>query len=320
LTIFFGTGKVTDVQADFDKVLPASELRRLTQGSFEHKIEQVREAVEDAFDPEKSVLLACYSDSAVVSVGDKFFKVRVEEADSGHLAVTGREALVVDVRSPDDVDDLIEQEALGVVSLWLAGQVDKAKARLRALAPQVRATSSLGDSKLVDSVETVLKGDRPWKRAYQERQSQIREMLGSDLVVAELRPKFRKLYDGSTPPEKLAGYQQLVTADLSTIVGRLDRISESAKTAFERSREVLTTAQSSEQDDSGVLDLYEGFSVDLIEDLEQMKRQTAVAAKRIRDVGYQGKLRDVLADGLASYEVAGKFVEKVAGLLEAQEE
>jgi hypothetical protein len=46
-----------------------------------------------------------------------------------------------------------------------------------------------------------------------------------------------------------------------------------------------------------------------------------IASKRVKDVGCQGKLRDVLAEGIASYEVASQFVVKVAGLLvEAQEE
>jgi hypothetical protein len=306
---------------DPNKVVPASELRRLTQGSFEHKIELIREAIEDANPDQAVTIVATYPDKAVVAMGDGFLKVAFEESDSGNLVITSSDPLNVDVRDRDGLDDFVEQEARGVVDLWLSGNAESALERLRRLAPQIKVAPERDEAKLLARVESVLEADRPWKRAYQDRQEQISQVLGSDLQEDRLRPKFRKLYDGSITGAKLKGYADLVSEDLGIVVGRLDQITESAKTAFDGSYDSLTHAQSNEDDAEGVFDLYEGFAVDLIEDLEQLRKQTMTSLQRIKDVGCQGKLRDVLAEGIAPYEVASRFVVKVATLLnEAQEE
>jgi len=91
---------------DPKKVVPASEIRRLTHGSYEHQAERVRGVVEAAFE-KPAELLASFDSHAVVVSEDTFWKVAFEEADSGKLVVTTIDSIPVDVRDRKDVGDFL---------------------------------------------------------------------------------------------------------------------------------------------------------------------------------------------------------------------
>jgi hypothetical protein len=134
-----------------------------------------------------------------------------------------------------------------------------------------------------------------------------------------LRAKFRKLYDGSVEEAKIPGFGALVNQDLQAVALKVDGLYEATLGAFEASYAALLNAQSG-SDSSGVLDLYEGFALDLIEDLERVQTQAKIAMDRVTTVPSQGKLRDLLAEGIAPYEVASRFVINVANRLSKAQE
>lgn len=306
--------------SDPTKVLPASEARRLTQGSYESKIQQIADLVESAY--KGASIIATFTDHVVLEAEGQFLKVTVEESESGKLTLTERSDIKVDVRDRDSLDGYVQEEIRTVIDLWLSGAAEKAKSRLEAVASMVTANPIRDESGLIESVESVLGAEHPWKRAYAEREEQIHTFLGSDLEEvqeAALKPKFRKLYDGSMEESKLAEFEALAKQDLAEVLQRIEALGESTQAAFESSFEALVNAQSG-SDGSGVLDLYEGFALDLIEDLERVQNQAKIASERITTVPGQGKLRDVLAEGVAPYEVASRFVSNVANRLSQAQE
>lgn len=306
--------------SDPTKVLPASEARRLTQGSYEYLIQRIADAVGLAF--EGATVIASYPEYVVVESGGKFFKASLEEADSGKLEVTERTEIEVDIRDRDKLDEYVQDEVRAIVDLWCSGAADKAKARLEAVAPMIVGRPFRDEGGLLESVETALTFERPWKRAFAEREDQIQAFLGSDLDEVRsglLRPKFGKLYDGSVEEAKFPDFEGLVKQDLQAVIERVDTLFEATQEAFEESFDALVTAQGG-SDESGVLDLYEGFALDLIEDLERVQNQAKIASERINTIPGQGKLRDVLAEGIAPYEVASRFVINVANRLSKAQE
>lgn len=316
-----------EMLGDPNKVVPASELRRLTQGSYQQRIAEVAAWGREHWKNARQSLIAVDDASATFCVegddgGDMFIRVQLEKSDNGNLTRTDQQVLEVDVRDKDDLNDYVEAEAVGIVNLWIAGQPEKAKSKLKELVPQVQWTPIRAPEDIISNVESVLSADQPWKAAFVEREAQIKALVGSDLTEDRLRPKFRKLYDGTVEDEKLEGFRPLVSEDVQTVIARYAQLQEDTETAFEDSYTALLEAQTEESDDSAVLDLYEGFARDLLLDFDRVSKQTQIALRSTeKDVRCQGRLRDVLAEGIAPYEGASRFVVKVADLLtQAQED
>jgi len=314
-----------EMLGDPNKVVPASELRRLTQGSYQQRIAEAATWGQEHWVNARQSVVAVDDASATFCVegsegADMFIRVCLEKSDTGKLVETSQKVLEVDVRDKDDLDDYIEAEAIGIVNLWIAGQADKAKSKLKSLVPQVQWTPIRDKADIISNVESVLAAPQPWKTAFTERREQIKALTGSDLTEDRLRPKFRKLYDGTVEDEKLEGFRSLVSEDVQTVIDRYTHLQELTVEAFEDSYPALLEAQTDETDDSAVLELYEGFSRDLLLDFDRIAKQTQIAM-RVEDVRSRGRLRDVLAEGIAPYEGASRFVVKVADLLtQAQED
>lgn len=305
------------------KLVTAAELRRLMQGSYEQKIGEISEAVRAHFvrmhGAERPVeIVATHAKTVVVLAEGAFHKVTIAESAHGTPRITEVAPMDVEVYDESNVQDFVAKEATEIVDLFLKGSLKAAWARLEDLAPMVHAHPPRDQGKVVEAVAVATQAPRHWKRVFEERGSNIKRYLLDDLGELNerrLRPKFTQLYDGTIGSEKLSGYADLVEEDLEIVIERLEAVRAEVDAAHEAAQGCLYEGSSSDE----VGRMYEGFAVDLIDDLRSLHEMGSRAAFETNDVAARARLRDLLAESLHSREVAGRFVVAVAGrLTEAQ--
>lgn len=300
------------------KLVPSSELRRISTGSYEAKIEAAGAVVVDhlreTFGTSEVEVVATHSDHVVAHASGQFHRVSFQESDNGTIRVVDVAALQVETY--EEPTKFATKEAERVVDLFFHGSVDQAQEKLTGIIPLVITDQKRDEAQRVEAVETLLGGDRPWRGLFNERSAQIKQFVLGDLEVLEehrLQPKFRALYEGSIDDGKLQGYADLVEEDLEIVLDRIEAIHETTLTAFKHARPVLR-----ESGDDAVFPMYEQFATDLIDDLGTVHETGSQAAFKIENVACRGKLRDMLAESVHNYEVASRFVVAVASRLTAE--
>lgn len=288
-----------------NKLISIAELRRLTLGSFEAKIEEVRQSICRNLNKESFEILATKDNEAVICTGGKFYRASLTE---GEPFLT---ELDVEAFSHSNVRSLIEREARLIADLYIRGSVKEAVAKLEKLVPMVPLFK--GD-KIVGTVEALLTAPRPWRRLFELRCDRIKDFLGEEVVVVEnarLHPKFGKLYDGSIAEDELDSYDERVTEDLEVVIGRIAKVRDNIRAAFVAAGAYLF--ESAEQ----VISEYRLFADDLWRDLCSLHELSSHAMTVVDDTRDRGKLCDMLVNGLYDREVAGHFVVVAAKLVEA---
>jgi len=300
------------------KLVPASELRRISTGSYEEKIEAVRGVVVDhlreVLGTSEVKVVATHSDHVVAHAGGCFHRVDLKTSDKGATRVVDVGALQVETY--EEPTKFATKEAERVVDLFFHGAVDQAQEKLVGIIPLVITDQKRDEDQRVEGVEELIGADRPWRTLFEERSAQLKEFILDELEVLEAhrpQPKYRALYEGSIDESKLGSYADLVEEDLEIMLDRIEAVRETTLTAFKRARPALR-----ESGDDEVFPMYEQFAVDLIDDLGTVHEAGSRAAFEIEDVGCRGKLRDRLAESIHNYEVASRFVVAVAQRLTAE--
>ncbi len=300
--------------------VPTEEIRQLTYGSFEHLRARVEESLEESSsrlfgkDAPFQVLGTFQGYAIVLSEDARLFRVKFQESDVGEIKIVGAEQISVPVYSASNMDQFLIREAKSVVDAFLKGSVSVAHEKLRGLAHFAKDTPCLVPEKVVESFATMVRGERPWKRLYAERANQIRSVFTKEeakkLDQDHLVSKFHALYDGTVQESDHSGYRDLVLSDLNYLSGRIDSLLGSTNVSlklFNDSRSKLRA-----EDTDPLLSMFESFSEDFGQDLVFIKRALTEAMQHLGRVDELGKVYDVLAEALHSYEVAGRFVEKMS--------
>jgi hypothetical protein len=307
-----------------NKLVPAAELRRVTSGSFEQKIETSSEIItthlrDQVFGEDAQIeVVATYADHAVVHAKGLFHKVDLRESESGAIHVVGVSPLEVETIDESDVSKFAAREAESVVDLFFKGSVEAARGKLRGILPIVLTDRQRDESQAVEAVESLLTAPRSWRTLFQERSAQFKRFILDELETLEehrLQSKFQVLYEGSIDGPELSGYADLVAEDLGIVLDRIAAIQESTESAYRAAAPALDAA--SEEGDA-TFPMYKGFAEDLNNDLQQLHDRASKAALEIEDVACRGKLRDMLAEAVHPYEVASRFVVAVATRLTAE--
>ncbi len=211
--------------------------------------------------------------------------------------------------SVNEVNDFLEDESRKVITLWQKGNLEEAVHRLRALASASDEWKVRDTKGALKVWEQSLSQKRPWLKLLDEKKEEIEGALEQteDLY---LRPKFRKLYDGSIPNTDLEEYRGLVLSDLGKLQALNDDIFTQTKRATDKARSLVPQFE----EGSAVTALV-SFGEDLLADLARIDTISKESPKYISRVEDLGRLHDKMAMRLSQAGVAKNFVETMSNRL-----
>jgi hypothetical protein len=305
------------------QLVPAEEVRKLLKGSHEHTSSKIEDAVQRdrvrifGEDVGSVKVLGTFPGHAVVAATPgKFARIKFEEAQNGTMRIVAHELLKVPFITNENVDAFLLGEAKALVESWSKGDSQSVLDLARGILPFVQEKTQQSEAQVVESLVLGIKADRAWKKLYSERADEIKKFVRSEMVEldkAKLNSKFERLYSGELDVSEADGYRDLVQSDLSYIGTRIGALEELVSATVESVEKV--GEKIAEGDDRDTLVTFLSFSEDLGLDLQNLNVVVAEAARQINEVASLGRLYDALAEEFYHYEVAGRFVEQMAGKL-----
>lgn len=300
--------------------VPTDAVRQILHGSYEHLVARLDEAVQgerERIFGTKDVpvrVLGTFPGSAVIATVDgRFARVRFEEQKGGVIKVVAHEPVNLPVVTEQNLDAFIKKESEDVVEEMLHGNPARAAAKLRGLVPFMEGRTQVSPKQVTESLVVAAHAPRAWKRLYQEQGPQIRRFLWDDLAKLEsnrLRPQFKTLYDGTIPEAKLESYRDLVATRLHELAERAGRLADVVEASAKQALSLESSFRGLGEDT--VLGIFESFSEDVVSDLRGMQSIIDEGMKRLGCVSCLGELYDALVSEMYDYEVAGRFVERMA--------
>lgn len=305
------------------RFIPTSEIRRLSEGSYEHIVFQVdhlvKENVVRLFGGEMACeLVGTFPTSALVLSEDgQLVRVKFERAENGVLKLVSHGPEKVSVFTASTVEEFARKEIRRAVQAWREGRVEEAQRIIAEVAPYVDARPVREDHKIVESLIVAYRAPRPWKQLHQKRGGRIRGTLG-DAAILELqesspRPKFGPLHDGSLQESERLGYSDLLYTDFEYLRSRVESLRDLVEESYEPLGRVV---RSEEFKDEEAITTFAIFTEDLISDLRRLHQVVADAPKQIMKIESLARLYDAIVEGWSEYEIAGKFVETMSKRLQ----
>ena len=294
------------------------EIKTLVAGSYEQLLPRVHRALSEdrkrLFGVEEDItLLGTFKGYAVAATesGD-VFRVHYETSQDGTIVPLTSEPVTV----PKYTDaEFTKREAKKFVEAFLSGARTEASERFAVLvrhASEAAPTPVVAPSKVVETFEGLVKGERPWKQVYRTKLSEIREEIKSEVEKIDanrLRPKFKALYATESKvlaESNSAGYEALVTSDLKYLGERVKALESLVEGALTESRGSIPALKSAAMDPT--VKTFESFAEDLISDLRGVRNYLSENCESLNLLDAKAKVYDVLASELHSYEVAANFV------------
>lgn len=300
--------------------VPTDAVRKILYGSYEHLVARLDEAVQGERErifgtPDVPVrVLGTFPGHAIIaSVDGRFARVKFEEQKGGAVRVVAHEVVDLPVVTEQNLDAFVQQEAAAVVESFMRGETSQAESRLRGLMPFMGDRPQVSSKQITESLVVAAHAPRAWKRLYQEQGSHIRRFLWDDLSkleAARLHPQFKPLYDGSISDEKLEAYRELVTTKMNDLAERAVRLADVVEASAKQALSLESSFRGLGED--AVLGIFESFSEDMVNDLRGMQGIVDEGLKRLGCVSCLGELYDALVTEMYDYEVAGRFVERMA--------
>jgi len=295
------------------RFIPIEEVKKLTEGSYEHLISQIEGLVQQhsvkLFGKKtESRVLGTFSTYAVaLSEDGDVIRIRYGRNDEGSLQIEGFSSVDIKSYSQANLKEFVSGEVKTAVAEWMEGRVEQAQKRIAAISHLVDG-NTMDDSKMVESFIVSLKALRPWKSIYGERKQRIRESAGlrpGQLVEAADAPKFRLLYNGSIVEAKeLDRYKDLVVTDLASVATRVGGLLEQVEAAYDN---LCSVVRSEDLQDESIR-MLSTLSEDLISDLRRLHDVLVAAPSQLSKPDCLGKLHDAVVEELNDYQVAGRFV------------
>lgn len=298
-------------------LLSSDDLRHLLSGSYEsliHRVEvMVSENTEKLFGVKTDALvLGTFSGYAIVlSESGKLVRLKYEDK-SGKASLVEHEEVPLPRAKKTDVGSFVLEDAAHVVDRMLSGDLNPSDPSfLRVL--RMAGSYPKTQEQIVEAVIEASKADSPWRRIFREHSERIRRFLWGDLLRVEdrrIRPKFQNLYDGSTPDERLGEHRNAVTSGLKDIVSRLNEFSKLIDDAGKN-----LGFLKNEFHDLGEDTLYQTvslFSSDLLDDILRVRGSVEEMMSSVTCVACLAKLHDSVGEELYDFELASRFVNRIA--------
>ena len=294
--------------------IPAEELSTLLRGSFQETSILVAEAIrsEKRFGNSPVHLVATHPKHVVLmSEQGEAFRVGYEISENGTVHFTKQESLPVTVVTEANLRQYAHREAKAAVDLFLGGLTERANEKIAALLPHVDAAVALSDDELVASFRESREQARVWKQLIAEKGEGIKQYLGESAPTApELKPKFKKLYDGSTSKAEFPTFKGLVHEDVQHLLSRLDAVQQQAESALHAIRSVKESVVATESAEA-VMSL-ESYAADLLDDVNTVRQFVSESVAELGQVDLLAKVFDSIASEVSAFEVAGAFAAKMA--------
>lgn len=302
-----------------DKLVPVEAIQRHAAGSYEHLSLRIDEAIQDA----RSTIvgnsdcrvarIATFPSHVFVGTDDgRYFRVRYENVNEG-IHIHEAEQLDVPVVDKGALPDYVSRFALGVVDAILSGE--GAKERVLDLYALKEAAESIYEDDLATIVDRLIKAARPWRRIFGEQKEAIRSQIADvfeSISAQRVERKYFPLYDGTIPEEKFGSYKNSVASDLTAVANRLEHVQKRAEGTYLPFVEALVKLPRTDEEQE-VLGQFTTFADDYLEDLQVLRDHVAFALKNEGCVMCLGQIHDALAEAITDYEIAGAFIERMAG-------
>jgi hypothetical protein len=297
--------------------VPASELAGVLAGSFQDTTVKVadalREEAHSLFGGRTAQVLGVFPDAVVVlAEGGDVLRIRYEKGTTGAVYFTGSEVLPVTVVTQKNVRRFVQNEARTAADLFIRGLTAQANEKVSALAPLVDALNVMSDEEVLQSFSES-RSAHQWHALIEERHQYIQPLLEGETLPEPLSPKFSRLYDGSTKPAELSGFEALVTDDVEHLISRLVAVESQAAAALQTARTVRE--QAAREGGEEVVATLEAFAADLLADVTKVREFVVEASTEFGRVDRIAKVFDSIASEVASFEVAGAFAAKMAARL-----
>jgi hypothetical protein len=308
-------------QTSASKIVPLDAIRNLVEGSFEHLGAALDEAVAKNFSSlaktdTKVSRIATFKDHVVLgSDAGEYFNVKYENK-SGEIVLSSAEKVDVPVVTPSNAAKSVKEFSLSAVDALMSEDAKSAAKRLLVLV-DLQEQKEVVDARdyVAESLATVASG-RPWRQAFSTQQREIHRQVVDKLESireSTLEAKYKALYEtDEIPEENFENYRGMATNDLGALADRLRAVHEAVEAAYLPFRDSLSKDELDESDED-VLSHFCFFSEDLIEDLGEVRSLVADTIENEQCVMCLGQVYDTIAESLADYEIAGTFVQRMAG-------
>jgi hypothetical protein len=311
-----------------EKVVPLSIVKKLVEGSYEQLTGRIDTAIEEQrslFVGDRDIevaRLATFADRVVVGTASgEYFEAKLEHTD-GSVKISEPSRLDVPVVDSTNAARAVRDYTLNAVDAILGEDTGSAAGRVLELV-------SLHEQRQVEAardfsaeIAAGLAGKRQWREVYAEQQEEIHRQVVDQLEAIsseQLEAKYTPLYEtDEIPEEKFELYRDGVMADLSVVSDRLESVHTRAESAYLPFLESLSGTEIAESEKK-VLEHFCVFAEDLIDDLSGLRGVLSDAVQNEECVMCLGHIYDSIAEALASYEIAGRFVERMVGAMDEAE-
>lgn len=311
----------TNNQKTASKIVSAETIRSLIEGSFEHLGVALDEAIQlnrltIAGSDTQVSRVATFGDRVLVGTSaGEYFNLKYEHKD-GEVNFLAVEKVDVPVVTSSNAKKSIKEHSLSVVDSLLGSSVGAAAGKLLVLADLQEQQQVHEARDYVGEALAAVAPGRPWRQAYAERSTEIRRQVVDQLEsirVNALESKYRPMYEtDDIPEERFGDYGPMAFEDLNTLSDRLRSLHERVETAYLPFRDGLNS-EALDETENNVLSHFCFFSEDLIQDLGEVRALIADTIENEQCVMCLGQVYDTFADSLADYEIAGSFVQRMAG-------
>jgi hypothetical protein len=316
---------VANNQTSTARIVSLDAIKTLVEGSHEHLGFVLDEALldgRDIFTAGRSVdvtRMATFSDYMVVGTSDgQYFNVKFEHSDGG-VVLLAPTKVAVPVVTSSNATKSVKDFTLSAVDALMSEGSPGVVGRILALADLQEQRQVWGARDYPAEAVAAVSDGRPWRQAlaaqWGEISRQVVDKLESIRGVA-LEAKYKPMYESDDiPEEKFETYRPLAEADLNVLAGRLQSIHEAVESVYLPFRDSLSKSDLDESEED-VLSHFCFFSEDLIADLSEIRSLVADTLENEQCVMCLGQVYDTIAESLTDCEIAGSFVQRMAGALD----
>ena len=301
------------------KLVPIDAIRGFSAGSHEHlslRLDDVISQNSKMFVGEgRAARIATFPSHVFVGTDDgQYYRVQYEDVN-GQISLGQPERLDVPVIDKGGLPSFINNYSLGVVDAILSSTKEEAKEKILDLVALQEMADDASNVDLFTKISGLLRADRTWRGIYKAQFEGIRQQIGDmleSISAHKAEPRYVSLYDGTVPETKFASYRDSVVSDLSGVAVRLEQVAGKTEATYLPFVESIFGVSRTAEEDK-VVGQFTAFASDFLEDLQVIRDHVAFALKNEGCVMCLGQIYDVMAESLTDYEVAGTFIERMAG-------
>jgi hypothetical protein len=247
----------------------------------------------------------------------EYFNVKFEN-NNGELTLLSPEKVDVPVVTSSNAVKSVKEFSLSTVDALMGEGLGDAVGKILALADlqEQRQVSEARDYPA--EAQAAVTSGRPWRHVLSSQWDEINRQVVDKIEsirVGALDAKYKPMYEtDEIPEEKFESYRGSAERDLAVLADRLRTLHESVESAYLPFRDSVDK-DGLDESEADILAHFCFFSEDLIEDLGEIRALVADTIENEQCVMCLGQVYDTIAESLTDCEIAGSFVQRMAGSL-----